>query len=218
MRARRFRDARLAGPLLLLLAACARPVAVAPPRPAVLGSEEVGLASWYGHPYHGRRTASGEVYDMNDLTAAHPTWPLGTRLVVTNLDNGRTAEVRVNDRGPFAEGRILDLSYAAARILGADRAGVIRVGLRVVALPGSVESHAAAGFTVQVGAFASQAAAEGLRDTIARSGEAATVSEGDGGGRRFYRVRVGSYADRPSALAAAEQLAARGYPVIIVER
>ena len=155
---------------------------------------------------------------MNDLTAAHPTWPLGTRLVVTNLDNGRTAEVRVNDRGPFAEGRILDLSYAAARILGADRAGVIRVGLRVVALPGSVESHAAAGFTVQVGAFASQAAAEGLRDTIARSGEAATVSEGDGGGRRFYRVRVGSYADRPSALAAAERLAARGYPVIIVER
>src|SRR5262247_2066854 len=113
---------------LLLLAACARTVAVAPSLPAG-DTETIGYASWYGHPYHGRRTASGEVYDMNDLTAAHRTLPLGTRLLVTNLDTTQAVEVRVNDRGPFVEGRILDLSYAAARVLGADRLGLIPVRL-----------------------------------------------------------------------------------------
>ncbi len=215
--------AGLAGHALLILAACARTVAVAPPTPAMSGSEQTGLASWYGHPYHGRRTASGEVYDMNDLTAAHPSLPLGTRLVVTNLGNGRSTEVRVNDRGPFAEGRILDLSYAAARILGADRAGVIWVRLRIVAqtwnaLPISTAGTPVRGFTVQVGAFASRGGAVGLRDTIAQAGEVATVSEADVGGETLYRVHVGSYDDRPAAQAAAQRLAARGYPVLIIER
>src|SRR5262249_5165648 len=159
----------LAGLALLGLAACAAPLAVTPPRPVALGSEPEGLASWYGHPYHGRRTASGEIYDMNDLTAAHPTMPLGVRVAVTNLDNGRTAEVRINDRGPFVDGRILDLSYAAARVLGADRAGVFPVRIRVVALPGSVDTPAGTGFTVQVGAFASRAAAASLRDVMSKA-------------------------------------------------
>ena len=114
---------RLLIPALLLLAACARTVTVTPPSPPLAGAEETGAASWYGHPYHGRRTASGEVYDMNDLTAAHRSLPLGTRLMVTNLDTGQAVEVRVNDRGPLVEARILDLSYAAARVIGADRAG-----------------------------------------------------------------------------------------------
>ena len=208
----------LAGLALLGLAACAAPVAVTPPRPVALGSEQEGLASWYGHPYHGRRTASGEIYDMNDLTAAHPTMPLGVRVAVTNLDNGRTAEVRINDRGPFVDGRILDLSYAAARVLGADRAGVFPVRIRVVALPGSVDTPAGTGFTVQVGAFASRAAAESLRDVMSKAGEPATVSDSALARDGFYRVWVGAYADRLAAQAAAQRLAARGYPVIIVER
>ena len=95
--------------------------------------EQTGEASWYGRQHHGKPTASGETYDMHKLTAAHRTLPLGTRVLVTNLDNGRTVEVRINDRGPFADGRLLDLSYAAARQLGAVGDGVISVGLKVLA-------------------------------------------------------------------------------------
>ncbi len=91
-----------------------------------------GQASWYGRPHHGRRTASGEMYDMNKMTAAHRTLPLGSRVLVTNRDNGRTVEVRINDRGPFRKDRVLDLSYAAARSLGAVGDGVIPVTLKIV--------------------------------------------------------------------------------------
>jgi rare lipoprotein A len=101
------------------------------PRPA--GFEQTGEASWYGRQHHGKRTASGETYDMNKLTAAHRTLALGTRVLVTNLENGRTVEVRINDRGPFVAKRLLDLSYAAARRLGAVGTGVISVGLTVIA-------------------------------------------------------------------------------------
>src|SRR5262245_46591175 len=79
---------------------------------------ELGIASWYGPGFHGNRTANGEIYDQNELTAAHRTLPLGSRAMVTNLTNGRSVEVRINDRGPFVDGRVIDLSYAAARTLG----------------------------------------------------------------------------------------------------
>ena len=91
----------------------------------------VGVASWYGRPYHGRRTASGEVYNMNRLTAAHPTLPFGTRVAVTNLENGRTVVVTINDRGPFKPDRIIDVSRKAAGQLGFLGQGLARV--RVVA-------------------------------------------------------------------------------------
>jgi rare lipoprotein A len=96
-----------------------------PPRPARVTM--TGRASWYGEPHHGRLTASGEAFNMNALTAAHPTLPFGTRLRVVNLDNDRQVEVRINDRGPSTPGRMLDLSYAAARALGAVGSGVIPV-------------------------------------------------------------------------------------------
>jgi rare lipoprotein A len=91
-----------------------------------------GKASWYGEPHHGQKTASGESFDMGQFTAAHRTLPLGTRLLVTNLRNGRTVEVRVNDRGPVAAGRIIDLSYAAAQELGAVSDGIFPVRVRVL--------------------------------------------------------------------------------------
>ncbi len=97
--------------------------------------EWTGLASWYGDPHHGRPTASGEMFDKTKPTAAHRALPFGTRVAVTNLDNGRTVEVRVNDRGPFVNGRLIDLSEAAARNLGGIGAGLMRVRVRVVALP-----------------------------------------------------------------------------------
>ena len=120
---------------LALLAGCSRAVMTSPPVPPVVGREEVGMASWYGAPHHGRRTASGEVYDMHQLTAAHKTLPFGTRVLVTNRDTSQAAEVRVNDRGPFVEGRILDVSYAAARRLGAVGPGIIPVSVRILSLP-----------------------------------------------------------------------------------
>jgi rare lipoprotein A len=108
------------------------------PRPALgaapSGRSEVGLASWYGEAHQGRRTASGEIYDKGRLTAAHRTLPLGTRLRVTNLENGRIVRVRVNDRGPYVGGRVLDLSEAAARALGMREDGVVRVRLDVEGL------------------------------------------------------------------------------------
>jgi peptidoglycan lytic transglycosylase len=96
---------------------------------------QTGYASWYGKLHHGRQTTSGETYDMNQLTAAHPVLPMGTRLLVTNLKNGRAVTVRVNDRGPTVHDRILDLSYAAARELGAVGDGVVPVRIRVLQGP-----------------------------------------------------------------------------------
>jgi rare lipoprotein A len=93
---------------------------------------QTGRASWYGEPHHGLLTASGERFDMNALTAAHPTLPFGTRLLVVNLDNDREVEVRINDRGPSVPGRIIDLSYAAARAIGAVGAGIVPVRLTVL--------------------------------------------------------------------------------------
>jgi rare lipoprotein A (peptidoglycan hydrolase) len=120
---------------LALLAGCSRAVMTTPSVPPTAGMEEVGMASWYGAPHHGHRTASGEVFDMYQLTAAHKTLPFGTRLLVTNRDTSQSTEVRVNDRGPFVEGRILDVSYAAARLLGAVGPGIIPVRMRVLSLP-----------------------------------------------------------------------------------
>jgi rare lipoprotein A len=94
-------------------------------------SDEVGMASYYGREHDGRRTASGEVFDMHAMTAAHPTLPFGTRVRVTNLANGREVTVRINDRGPFRGGRILDLSYGAARKLGMVGRGVAKVRVAV---------------------------------------------------------------------------------------
>ncbi|MBI2991140.1 MAG: septal ring lytic transglycosylase RlpA family protein, partial [Deltaproteobacteria bacterium] len=96
------------------------------------GATQTGIASWYGPGFHGRPTASGVIYNQNELTAAHQTLPLGTRVMVTNLDNGRSAEVTINDRGPFAKGRIVDLSYAAARTLGMIGPGTIPVRIEVI--------------------------------------------------------------------------------------
>lgn len=107
----------------------------APIAPARIGSMETGVASWYGVPYDGRRAASGEVYDMRQLTAAHRSLPFQTWVEVTNLSNGKQVDVRINDRGPFVKGRIVDLSQAAARDIDMLRAGTARVRLKVIPPP-----------------------------------------------------------------------------------
>lgn len=112
---------------------CAKHVSVA--RPVSVGHSETGIASWYGEPFQGRKTASGEVYDMNQLTAAHRTLPFGTWVEVTNLVNAKRVEVRITDRGPFIDGRIIDLSKAAAKQIDLITAGIVRVRLKVIRAP-----------------------------------------------------------------------------------
>jgi rare lipoprotein A len=130
--------------LTAALAGCATargPVGGIPPPKVPPGAVQTGVASWYGERHQGRRTASGELYDMHRLTAAHGVLPLGTLVLVTNLQNGRSVEVRVNDRGPAVARRIIDLSYAAAQALGAVAAGTIPVSVRVRSTPTGAWSY-----------------------------------------------------------------------------
>jgi len=112
----------------------ARPV-TAPTAAAKIGDHETGYASWYGPDYHGRQTASGERYNMFELTAAHRTLPFGTLVKVDNLENNLSVVVKINDRGPFVRGRIIDLSYRAAREIQCSRSGMVKVRIEVVGLP-----------------------------------------------------------------------------------
>ena len=163
---------------------------------------EEGLASWYGEPYHGRPTASGTRYDMWQMTAAHRTLPFGTRVHVTNLDNGRSADVLINDRGPFVAGRILDLSRAAAEALGAIGPGVIPVRLEVRALGDGMPDEPC--WEVQVGAFAHDENARRARATLEGMGYAVRFAPASGG---LTRVRATGIHGKSKALAVAETLA-----------
>lgn len=152
---------------------------------------EEGEASWYGPGFHGKRTASGEVYNMEAMTAAHRRLPFGTRVRVRNLDNGRTAEVRINDRGPFAHRRILDLSRAAARELGVLGPGTSRVRLELLEASPMLTCS-----LVQVGAFAEPANAESLARRHRGRGETARTERGTDG---VTRVLLGPFSDLAEA-------------------
>jgi len=150
--------------MLIVTASCARRRTVRAPVPPVVGSVELGVASWYGYPYHGRRAANGEVYDMEKLTAAHRTLPFGTWVDVRNLSNDKHVLVRINDRGPFVEGRIIDLSRAAARQIEMIGPGIVKVRLEVTAPPSVLST--ADQFAVQVGAFEDRSNAERLAASL----------------------------------------------------
>jgi rare lipoprotein A len=124
---------------LSILTGCARKTSAhvpSPVKPARVGETETGIASWYGVPYNGRRSANGEIYDMAKLTAAHRTLPFDTWVEVTNLVNNKHVDVRITDRGPFVTGRIIDLSLAAAREIDMVGSGIVRVRIRVIRNPG----------------------------------------------------------------------------------
>jgi peptidoglycan lytic transglycosylase len=199
--------------VVLALGACARPRVG--PSSVPVGWEETGTASWYGYPHHGRRTASGEVYDMRQMTAAHRTLPFGTLVAVENLDTSRTVEVRINDRGPFVDSRIIDLSYGAARLLGST--GLMRVRLRVVATGASAPASPDRAYTVQLGAFVSADRASGLQRELTRAGTEATVQTAEIAGRKVYRVRVGHFRQREDATRRARRLSELGYPALVTE-
>lgn len=159
------------------------------------------MASWYGLPFNGRRSANGEVYDMYKLTAAHRTLPFDTMVRVTNMSNGLHADVRITDRGPFVEDRVIDLSLGAARALGMVGPGTAMVKIEVL---GGAPADAGS-FTVQIGAFSDRANAEKLRRQLLSKYAPIFIQDFDLPTGKFYRVRVGSV---PS-VTAAQDLAAK---------
>ncbi len=172
--------------------------------------DETGVASWYGPGFHGRPTANGDIYDMNALTAAHPTLPMPSRVRVVNLENGRTVVLEVNDRGPFVKGRIIDVSQRAARDLGFLRQGTARVRVRVLDSPAFAAAGPAHGIYVQAGSFASFSNARQLQARLSRiaSFEVSTIRTHAG---VRHRVRAGPLRSRAEASKLVAGLDAAGY-------
>jgi rare lipoprotein A len=164
---------------------------------------EEGNASWYGAPFHGRRASNGEVYDMYKLTAAHRTLPFETIVRVTNVSNGKSTVVRITDRGPFVDNRIIDLSFAAALEIESVGPGVVPV--RVEVLSPRVDPTSGF-FTVQVGAFRDRANAERLRDRLSAAYSPIFIQQYDSPDGVFYRVRVGRISGEDAAQQFGEQL------------
>jgi rare lipoprotein A len=191
----------------LLLSSCAKKhhIAAAPATlaPAPVRSSETGLASWYGHPYHGRAAANGEIYDMEKLTAAHRTLPFGTSVRVTNLGNGKSVDVRIIDRGPFVAGRIIDLSHVAAQAIEMIGVGVAQVRVDILSLPPVVSAEN--WYAVQAGAFQDKDRAERLRASLEREyGSARLVLRR--GYPALWRVLVGKEHTEEAANALAQRV------------
>ncbi len=188
----------------LLLTACAgrrtKKVKLPPPINPRVGWSQVGLASWYGPPYHGRQAANGEIYDMNKLTAAHKRLPFDTWLRVKNLATGKTTEVRITDRGPFVGNRIIDLSKAAAAEIDMLGSGVAKVRLTMIRPPARRGSNASSAkppspkqagrFDIQIGLFERRRNANALATKARKKGHRATVQGFTEGRSRRYRVVV----------------------------
>ncbi|WP_444929876.1 septal ring lytic transglycosylase RlpA family protein [Microbulbifer sp. SSSA002] len=205
----------------------------------VKGYKEVGHASWYGTKFHGRRTANGEIYNMYAMSAAHKTLPLPSYAKVTNLDNGRSIIVRVNDRGPFVHGRIIDLSYTAAQKLGYLDQGVARVEVEALdpaSLPAANEvlanSDGTAGLAedttiklpdntyLQVGAYSNATQAREIRAQLAVAIDyPVAVSSVQRGGKTFYRVRIGPLTQQRALATARETVEQKqlGQPQVVYE-
>ena len=174
-----------------------------PAAPAPAGYAEEGNASWYGVPFHGRRASNGEIYDMYKLTAAHRTLPFETMVRVTNLNNGKSTVVRITDRGPFVDNRIIDLSLAGAREVDSIGPGVVPVRVEVIS-PGIDPTSGF--FTVQVGAFRDRVNAERLRDRLSVSYSPIFIQQYDSPDGLLYRVRVGKICGEDSAHQFSDQL------------
>lgn len=185
------------------------------------GYSETGIASWYGADFHGRRTSSGEVYDMYARTSAHKLLPLGTTVRITNLENGHSATARINDRGPFVDGRIIDLSYTLACDLGIAEKGTARVQVDAIAGPqgaaqtgGPLEGP----FVWQVGAYSAPSSAQALAASLRPRFQDVSIEPHRRGEALFYRVRVGTYPTIAAAQEVRPALEAFGFSPFLVRR
>ena len=180
------------------------------------GYAERGVASWYGPDFHGGSTSSGERYDMYAMTAAHKTLPLPAYVEVTNLQNGKSIVVRVNDRGPFKNNRIIDLSYVAAAKLDMIRDGTAMVQVRSVGpaspVPAPADLAARGGFFAQAGAFADEANARKLAERLVAAGFTGVgIVEASSGGRSLHRVRIGPLDTVPAFDAVVGKMRSAGF-------
>lgn len=196
------------------------------PLPSAEGYVETGTASWYGNPFHGRKTSNGETYNMYAWTAAHKTLPMNTRLLVENLDNGRSTTVRINDRGPFVGTRIIDLSYNVARDLGIIKDGTGHVRITALGEAKTVrladnkiearflphEDFQKGDFYVQIGSFTVQKNADRLTERMNSEGRAAATIRYDRGDQIFYRVQVKAGSSLTVAKQLAQTMAGSGFP------
>jgi rare lipoprotein A len=193
------------------------------PLPHAQRFSQWGKASWYGTKFHGKKTANGEVYNMYAMTAAHKTLPFDTVVSVKNVENNRVVEVRINDRGPFARSRIIDLSYEAAKKLGIVGQGTAYVKIDALARPiqsdmskSNTGSYPATemyegNFTVQIGAFGEMKNAERLRKELARTHDDVYITSYFNGKDTFYRVKVGKYTNLAEANKAERSMIQNGY-------
>lgn len=193
------------------------------------GFVQGGLASWYGRDFHGKETSNGEIYDMYAMTAAHKTLPLGVYVKVNNRENGRETVVRINDRGPFVNGRIIDLSYSAAKQLGVLDSGTAPVKIEALGYldsnsQGRVAYRAPASydkgsFGIQVGAFTALDNARRMADNMKQRYGFSTIREAIVNGTHYYRVRAGNYASLKEAEQmrdhAADRVIAGGFVVAL---
>jgi rare lipoprotein A len=174
---------------------------------------ETGTASWYGGDLHGRPTASGETFDMNGVSASHRTLPLGTVIRVTNLDNYKTIDVRISDRGPFVRSRILELSYGAARALD-----FVRAGTAMVKIETNEPVRGDGVFTVQAAAFVEEEHARTLKRRLQTKYETVYILSRETNFGKFYRVRVGMYPSEEKAERIAAKLALDGLEPVVVRK
>lgn len=202
---------------LLATAFCVRrasPPALSPAISAAGGHALSGIASWYGDDFQGKPTSSREIYDMYALTAAHKSLPFETRVRVVNLDNAKSTVVRINDRGPFIEGRIIDLSLAAARAIDMVGPGTAPVRLEILSGP---PAPAEPEYRVQVGSFLREESARDLETRLKNEFGPASPETITLEGRSFYRVRLRA-AGRNAATLLARRLAEAGFPAFVVEQ
>ncbi len=171
------------------------------------------VASWYGPYFHGRQTASGEIFDMYDFTCAHKEYPFGTKLKVTNISNNRSVGCLVNDRGPFIEGRDLDLSYATAKEIRMIEPGVIRVKIEYIGR----DSTYIRPFTIQVGSFKEISNAIRLKEALELKYNNVYITEANINGDRYYRVRIGKIVEKNAAYRLAKVIEKEGYDILIVK-
>jgi rare lipoprotein A len=178
------------------------------------GNIQTGVASWYGEEFHGKPTSNKELYNMYDMTAAHKTLPFNSYVMVTNLNNGKSVTVRINDRGPFVKNRIIDLSYAAAKMLDMIEPGTAPV--RIEVLRGLSPKKSSQKFSVQVGSFTKKENALDLKKKLSRTYKNVYIAEFETAHFTYFRVRIKA-STMKGAEAIAQRLTRDGYDALILE-
>lgn len=198
---------------LIILCSCASHKSLNYPKPSDR-ARQIGIASWYGSDFHGRKTSNGETYNMYALTAAHKTLAFGTYVRVTNLENKRSVKVKINDRGPFIKGRIIDLSYTAAKNLDMIGSGTAKVKVEILKKAKDQDIT----YTLQVGSFKEKRNAFKLKRELGSKYKDVYIVTSNTLPTTYYRVRIGHFKSDEEAIKSAKRLRMDGYTVFQTRR